>query len=150
MAQHVFKKFRKGAYVSNMNNKEFKYKRNVLRIIEKHLGSHNPVQVKEIMSSLPLTDREIRRVVQYLINEEQHPIGSTTKGPYGFFMIVTFEDFLEAIKNLSNRKKMLGKRVKKLHSACKKNGLNFPQVDTQLIDGQIIQKISNSVVIFLK
>jgi hypothetical protein len=133
-----------------MNKKEFKYKKKVLKIIESHLGNTNPIQVREIMSLLPLTDREIRRVVQHLINEEQHPIGSTTKGPYGFYMIVTFEDFLEAIKNLTNRKKMLGERVEKLHSACKKNGLNFPKVYKQLINGQIIQKKSNSIVIFLK
>lgn len=133
-----------------MNEKEQKYQKQILKLIREHLGKTNPIQVSELMKAVPLNDREIRRVVQYLVNERQHPIGSTTKGPYGFYMIVSFEDYLEAVRNLSNRKNKLKERVNNLLKACKKSGLSVPKVEVHDIESSPTFNISNSVVIYLK
>ncbi len=100
-----------------------KQKQKILELIQEHLGKSNPIQVDEIIREILLPDREIRRIVQYLINEDKYPIGSTTKGPYGFFMIVSFEDYLEAVKNLTNRKEKLKERVNSLREACIRDGI---------------------------
>ena len=68
-----------------MKNNDFENE--ILKLINKHIGKSNPIKVEEIMKAIPLSDREIRRIVQYLINEGNNPIGSTRKGPYGFYMI---------------------------------------------------------------
>lgn len=133
-----------------MNDKEQKYQKQILDLIRKHLGKTNPIQVDEIMKFVPLTDREVRRVVQYLVNEKQHPIGSTTKGPYGFYMIISFEDYLEAVKNLSNRKNKLKERVNNLIQACRKHGVSVPKVEIHEEGNNSTFNISNSVVIYLK
>ena len=127
-----------------------KQKLKILELIRKHVGKNNPIQVDEIMDGVLLPDREIRRVVQYLVNEGNHPIGSTTKGPYGFYMIASFEDYLEAVKNLMHRKEKLKERVENLREACKKHGLNVPQVEIHKEDSNPVFNISNSVVIYFK
>lgn len=127
-----------------------KQKLKILELIRKHVGKNNPIQVDEIMDGVLLPDREIRRVVQYLVNEGNHPIGSTTKGPYGFYMIASFEDYLEAVKNLMHRKEKLKERVENLREACKKHGLNIPQVEIHEGESNPVFNISNSVVIYFK
>ncbi len=133
-----------------MNEKEELYKNQILELIKKHISKGNPIQVDELMQFVPLNDREIRRVVQYLVNEGRHPIGSTTKGPYGFYMIATFEDYLEAVKNLMHRKDKLKQRVESLREACLKNGLNMPKVEINKDGEKAVFNISNSVVIYFK
>lgn len=130
--------------------KEQELENKILELIRKHIGRQNPIKVEDIMKAVPLNDRKIRRVVQYLVNEQQHPIGSTTKGPYGFYMIVNFEDYLEAVKNLSNRKNKLKERVDNLLRACRKSGLSVPKVEVHENENSPIFNISNSVVIYFK
>lgn len=133
-----------------MNKFEEKQKLEILEIIKKHLGKDNPIQVEDLVEKVLVPDREIRRIVQYLINEEKYPIGSTTKGPYGFFMIVNFEDYLEAVKNLTNRKEKLKERVNALREACIREGVQVPKVDFYDNKSKTVFKISNSVVIYFK
>lgn len=133
-----------------MNTIDDKQKSKILELIKKHVGKNNPVQVEEIMNGVLLPDREIRRIVQYLVNEGNYPIGSTTKGPYGFYMIASFEDYLEAVKNLMHRKEKLKERVESLRMACKKHGLNVPHVEIREGNSNPIFNISNSVVIYFK
>lgn len=131
-----------------MNNKELENK--ILNEIRKHIGKDNPIQVEDLMKVIPLSDREIRKIVQFLVNECNNPIGSTTKGPYGFYMIADLDDYLEAIKNLSNRKKRLAERVEKLRKSCIDNGIKVPKVDVRKEGESITFNISNSIVIYLK
>ena len=133
-----------------MTNIDEKQKLRVLELIKNHLGKDNPIQVEDLIKHVLLPDREIRRIVQYLINEDKYPIGSTTKGPYGFFMIVSFEDYLEAVKNLTNRKEKLKERVSSLREACIRDGIQVPKVEFFDAKSKTIFKISNSVVIYLK
>lgn len=133
-----------------MEGSEEFYKQNILELIEKHLGKDDPIGVAEIMKKLPLTDREIRKVVQLLINDSGYPIGSTTKGPYGFFMIVSLEDYFEAVSNLMSRKDKLKERIKSLVKACKNEGLEVPEINIHNTKDKTIFNISNSVVINLK
>ena len=46
-----------------------KYIQRILEEIFLHEGLENPIQVSELMEIVPLTGREIRNVVRYLINE---------------------------------------------------------------------------------
>ena len=133
-----------------MKNIDKKIKLKILGLIKKHLGKDNPIQVEDLIEKVLISDREIRRIVQYLINEEKYPIGSTTKGPYGFFMIVDFEDYLEAVKNLTNRKEKLKERVNALREACIREGVQVPKVDFYDNKSKTVFKISNSVVIYFK
>lgn len=127
-----------------------KDKKLILRLVRKHLGKDNPIMVKEIMEHVPLNDREIRKVIQLLVNESKQPIGSTTRGPYGFFIIVSFDDYLEAVRNLFNRKDKIQERIDSLRDACRKSGLDMPEVKVYENDGNTTFDISNSVVIYLK
>ncbi|MFH1543256.1 MAG: hypothetical protein ABIE03_01855 [Patescibacteria group bacterium] len=133
-----------------MNEQERRYQKQILKLIRKHIGKVDPIQVDQLMECVPLNDREIRRVVQYLVNEGNYPIGSTTKGPYGFYMIASFEDYLEAVKNLMHRKDKLRQRVESLREACNKHGLNVPKVEIRKSNGNPVFNISNSVVIYFK
>ena len=136
--------------MKNMNEQEKKYSKKILEVIKRHLGKDNAIKVEDLMDIVPLNDREIRRVVQYLVNMKQYPIGSTTNSPYGFYMIVNIEDYLEAIKNLSNRKSKLIERIQSLREACLKNGISVPKIEVNANNGSQIINISNSIVIYLK
>lgn len=131
-----------------MKNNDFD--KEILKLINKHIGKSNPIKVEEIMKAIPLSDREIRRIVQYLINEGNNPIGSTTRGPYGFYMIADFDDYLEAIRNLSSRKKKLVERVEQLRQSCLKHGVKVPRVEINEEKNKTTFNISNSVVIYFK
>lgn len=133
-----------------MNDKEIKYSKTILKHIRQRLGRNNAIKVEELMKLIPLTDREIRRVIQYLVNEGNHPIGSTTQPPYGFFMIVSIEDYLEAVKNLANRNSKIQERIKCLRIACEIEGVKVPDVEVHQVKDSPIFNISNSVVIYLK
>jgi len=65
-------------------------------------------------------------------------------------MIASFEDYLEAVKNLMHRKEKLKERVENLREACKKHGLNVPQVEIHEGSSNPVFNISNSVVIYFK
>jgi hypothetical protein len=133
-----------------MNKKELKYKEKVLESIQAHLGKANAIKVDELMKTIPLKDREIRRVVQYLVNEERHAIGSTTNPPYGFYMIITIDDYLEAVKNLFSRKTKIKERIESLRDACKQTGLDTPEIEIQTDGNTQIFNITNSIVIYIK
>lgn len=128
------------------------YKIPVLRLIQKHQGKDHPIQVSDIMDSIPLSDREIRRIVQYLINNMGYAIGSTTKNPFGFFMIVKIEDYLEAISNLESRKRKIQERIDAIRKACLDSGLEIPTpaVEIKGTPQQTIFNISNSIFINFK
>lgn len=136
--------------MKNMNEQEKKYSKKILEVIKRHLGKENAIKVEDLMDIVPLNDREIRRVVQYLVNVKQYPIGSTTNSPYGFYMIINIEDYLEAVKNLSNRKSKLIERIQSLREACLKRGISVPRIEVNTNDGSQIVNISNSIVIYLK
>jgi hypothetical protein len=133
-----------------MNENEIKYSKKVLKYIRQRLGRNNAIKVEDLMTLIPLNDREIRRVVQHLVNEGNHPIGSTTNSPYGFYMIVDVEDYLEAVRNLINRKTKLQERIESLRKACVNEGVSVPKVEISKSKGTQIFNISNSVVIYLK
>lgn len=86
----------------------------ILKLIKARIGKSNPIQVKDIMEFVALPDREIRRIVQNLINQKGYAIGSITKNPHGFFMIVSLDDYLEAVKNLMGRKEKINERIEAL------------------------------------
>lgn len=119
----------------------------VLEVIRKHLGKTNPIMVSEIMEYIGLTDREIRKVVQLLVNEFHYAIGSTTKGPYGFFMVVSFEDYLEAVQNLHSRQLKIQERIESLKKACAEEGIELP--DIEIKQDKAIFNIHNSIIIYL-
>lgn len=136
--------------MKNMNEQEKKYSKKILEVIKRHLGKDNAIKVEDLMDIVPLNNREIRRVVQYLVNIKQYPIGSTTNSPYGYYMIVNIEDYLEAVKNLSNRKSKLIERIQSLREACLKSGISVPKIEVNANNGSQIINISNSIVIYLK
>jgi len=133
-----------------MNEREIKYKKKILKYIRQRLGRDNAIKVEDLMRLIPLSDREIRRVVQHLVNEGNHPIGSTTNSPYGFYMIVNADDYLEAVRNLISRKTKIQERIESLRVACEHDGVKVPKIQINKSKGTQIFNISNSVVIYLK
>jgi len=111
-----------------MKNIAKKYITRVVKEILSHQGYENPVSVSELMALVPLTDREIRRLVSHLVVEELYPIGSKSSKPAGFFKITDMNDFIEAIANLDPRSKKIEKRALRLAKACKKYGLEIPEI----------------------
>jgi glutamate formiminotransferase len=122
------------------------HKRKILEVISKHVGKKKPVQVSDLMSFVPLSDREIRKVIQELILDFGEPIGSTTKGPHGFYFIADQDDLDETVNNLENRRDMIDKRIKAL-----KKQLEIPQINPQTTKQkcQTVINISNSIIIHL-
>lgn len=131
-----------------MINIDARHKRKLLRVIKKHLGRSNPIQVDELAAYVPLTDREIRKVVQELVIDFGHPIGSTTKGPHGFFFIIDEGDLEEAIKNLLHRKVKIEKRIDSLKQNYG-SGISIPNIKINKSKFKTIINISNSIVINL-
>lgn len=131
-----------------MKNIAEKYITKLIEEILSHEGSENPISVSELMTIVPLTDREIRRLVSYLVVEELYPIGSKSSKPAGFFRIVDIGDFIEAIANLDPRSKKIEKRALRLAKACRKYGLEIPEVNIAKYKNSthLSIQITNSVV----
>ncbi len=122
------------------------YKLKILEVISKHIGKSKPVQVNELMSFVPLSDREIRKAVQELVIEFGEPIGSTTKGPHGFYFIADGDDLDEAVSNLESRRDKIDKRIKALKLQLGLSEQSHPPIKQK---GKTIINISNSVIIQL-
>lgn len=125
-----------------------RHKRKLLKIIRKHLGRTNPIQVDELAAYVPLTDREIRKVVQELVIDFGYPIGSTTKGPHGFYFIIDEGDLEEALRNLLHRKVKIEKRIDSLKSNFGDH-TQLPNIKISKSKFKTIINISNSIVINL-
>ncbi|MBN1968683.1 MAG: hypothetical protein JW870_04900 [Candidatus Delongbacteria bacterium] len=128
-----------------------KYINTILDEIMKHEGYSNPIQVSDLMSIVPLEDREIRSVVSYLVVEKYYPIGSTSSRPSGFFKIKNANDLIKAIKNLNPRSNKIDKRTISLIKACRKFNIPIPKITlTKEIDSsRLVIHIKESVV-FIK
>lgn len=122
----------------------------IIRMLQQHVGKTNPIQVDEIAEHVSLSDREIRKAIQQLVNEEGHAIGSTTKGPYGFFLISDQEDFEEAVKNLSNRERKISERIIKLIKNCQTEGIKVKDYKKKIIDKSTTINIQNLYLINFK
>lgn len=131
-----------------MKNITEKYIQKILEEILEHEGLENPIQVSELMEIVPLTDREIRKVIQYLVNERLEPIGSKSSLPAGFFKITDIDDFIEALSNLNPRFKKIEDRAINLAKACRNNGIDIPEVHISKYknNSKITVYIHNSVV----
>lgn len=132
-----------------MNQLSEKQLRRIVKLIQKHVGKSNPIQVDEIAEKVSLTDREIRRAVQMLINDEGYAIGSTTKGPYGFFIISDQEDFDEAVQNLSSRERKIAERIKRLIDNAQSEGVKVKNYKKKIIDKSTTINIENLILINL-
>lgn len=128
-----------------------KYINKIIDKIMSHYGSSDPIQVSELMSLVPLTDREIRKVVSYLVTEKLYPIGSKSSHPAGFYRITDFDDFVDALSNLNPRSKKIEKRALKLAQACRNSGIEIPELTVSKYKSHstISIEIKNSVV-FIK
>ena len=131
-----------------MKNIAEKYITRLIKEILSHEGSENPISVSELMAIVPLTSREIRRLVSYLVVEELYPIGSKSSKPVGFFRVVDIDDFIEAVANLDPRSKKIEKRALRLAKACKKYGLEIPEINISKYKNSmhLSIQIKNSVV----
>ncbi len=122
----------------------------IVDLIQKHVGKSNPIQADELSESVGLSDREIRRAIQILVNDEGYAIGSTTKGPYGFFIISDNADFQEAIKNLSSREQKIAERIKKLIDNAQSEGVKVKNYKKKIIDKSTTINIKNLILINLQ
>lgn len=125
-----------------------KYIQRIINEVMKHKGSHDPIQVSELSKIVPLTDREIRRTISYLVNKEFYPFGSRSSLPAGFFRIMNIDDFLDAVSNLDPRSKKIKERALNLVEACRKNKIEIPEIHVFRYQdkSKIIVHINNSVV----
>jgi predicted transcriptional regulator len=121
----------------------------IAKLISKHLGKTNPIQVKEIGEHITLTEREIRKAVQTLVNEQGFAIGSTTKHPSGYYIIVKPDDLEEAIKNLSNREQKIAERIKRLVDNAQSEGVKIKNYKKKIIDKSTTINIENLILINL-
>ena len=125
-----------------------KYIQKIINEVMNHRGSQDPIMVSELAQIVPLTDREIRRVISFLVNKEFYPFGSKSSIPAGFFRIMDINDFLEAISNLDPRSKKIKDRALNLAKACRKNKIDIPEIHVSRFQdkSKIIVHINNSVV----
>jgi hypothetical protein len=126
------------------------YKNMIRDIIMTRNGRSSAIKIDDLMKIIPLSHREIRRVVQYLVNEDKEAIGSTVSSPYGFYKIVSLEDYFHAVKNLFARKEKIMERIKNLEEACHLSGLDIPKTDVKVHKTKNHESIhiNNSIVIF--
>jgi len=108
------------------------YKKLIKDTIMSREGRLSAVKISDLMDTIDLSHREIRRVVQYLVNEDKEAIGSTVSHPYGFYKIVSLEDYFHAVKNLFARKEKIMERIKNLEEACRLSGLDIPKTDVKV------------------
>jgi len=125
-----------------------KYISRILIEILQHEGQDNPVGVSALMELVPLTDRQVRKVVRYLINERLEPIGSKSSLPAGFFKVTSVDDFIEAVSNLNPRSKKIEERALNLAKACNRSGVEIPEIHISNYknSSKITVHIHNSVV----
>lgn len=125
-----------------------KHIQQIIEEIMRHKGSENPVMVSELSRIVPLTDREVRKVVSYLVNSRQYPFGSRSKLPAGFFRIMDINDFLEAVSNLDPRSKKIKERALNLAKACRQHEIDIPEIHVSRYQNKskITVHINNSVV----
>ena len=131
-----------------MKNIAEKYIQKIIETIENHKGASCPIQVSDLMKVVPLTDRQIRKVIRYVINERKYPIGSKSSPPAGYFLITCANDFVEAVSNLNPRSEKINQRASNLAEACRLNNIEIPDVkiDKEKLSSHIKVEINNSIV----
>lgn len=131
-----------------MNGISEKYITKILNMILDHEGQENPVSVSTLMETVPLSDRQIRKIVRYLINEELQPLGSKSSLPAGYFRVMNIDDYIEAISNLNPRSKKIEERALNLAKACNQDGIEIPDIHISNYknNSKITVHIHNSVV----
>ena len=85
--------------------------RSVMNILRSHRGRDNAIKAPRLAQAAEITPRQLRSAIGHLIEFHHVRIGSTTKKPYGYFIIETYEDAQEACEQLRHRAMSCLKRM---------------------------------------
>jgi hypothetical protein len=75
----------------------------VLKVLSSHAGRKNAIKAPVLAQAAGITPRQLRAVIEHLIEYHHARIGSTTQAPYGYFIIETAEDAEHACEQLRHR-----------------------------------------------
>jgi hypothetical protein len=99
----------------------------LLSILAQHKGAANAISIRQLLSQLThwsecsskwsdWTERDIKAAVKDLIERFGIPIGGSRSKPYGYFLVMTIDDQLEAGRPLLHEIRSLARRHRILTS----------------------------------
>ena len=94
-------------------------KERILAILRPLRGKKNAITAPALAKESRIVERKVRDIVSHLITEEKILIGSSVNDPCGFYMIKTFGEWKENIKQCDSREKSLKKRKLSQYQAGK-------------------------------
>lgn len=75
----------------------------VMKILSSHRGRESAIRAPELARAAGITPRQLRSIIEHLIEFHHARIGSTTQPPYGYYLIVTADDAEHACEQLRHR-----------------------------------------------
>jgi len=77
-------------------------------------GRHRALTAKKIQHIIGgrYSIRQIRSIIQGLVDDFGYPIAATVNPPYGYFIAITEDEKLEYVRNLTARIKSIAQRLR--------------------------------------
>ena len=94
-------------------------KQRILAILRPLKGKKKAITAPALARESRIAERKVRDIISYLVAKEGSLIGSSVNDPYGFYMIKTFGEWRESIRQCNSRENSLGKRQLSLYLAGK-------------------------------
>lgn len=92
--------------------------RPLLAALLRHRGASAPIGIAELMSFLPLGEREIKEAVKSLVENFRVPVGASRQKPYGYYLVQSAQDLALAIRPYVHELRSIGSRVRALEAAA--------------------------------
>lgn len=89
----------------------------ILKALESHKGKDNPITAKALSKKAKAPEREVRRVISYLVTNHRLLIASSVHSPYGFYLIEDVDELKRCLSQYCSRLKNLRDRAQSLYKS---------------------------------
>lgn len=79
-----------------------------------HRGAGNAIKEADLARAHGIAPRLLQHALHHLIVEDQRPVASSCRPPYGVYVAATHEEKLEAARQIENRIISLARRLRAL------------------------------------
>jgi len=98
--------------MKKMNNSDM-----ILHALKRHKGRDNAITAKALARNVHLPEREVRRIISWLVTEQKCLIASSVHEPYGFYLIKSLYELKGCLGQYYSRITKLKDRATSLYKA---------------------------------